>query len=76
VTRPPYAPGDAVRVLHSCAGRGTELASLTVEWCKPLATNGRYRIRTTRCDGTPLEAEVGPDGRDDHGYIEPDRGAA
>lgn len=66
----PYRVGDPISVLHSC-GHGTELATLTVERVKALAVNGRWRITTTRCDGTPLEVEVGRDGRDVHGYARP-----
>ncbi|MCV2395953.1 hypothetical protein OEB99_16680 [Actinotalea sp. M2MS4P-6] len=71
--RAPYATGDPVQVLHSCAGRGTELATFTVERVKPLATNGRWRVTTTRCDGTQLDIEVGPDGRDRNDYARPGR---
>lgn len=67
---PPYAPGDRVRVLHSCAGRGTELATMTVERVVPLNTAGAWRVETTRCDGTPLHAVVDSRGRDRHGYVE------
>lgn len=68
--RAPYAPGDRVRVLHSCAGRGTELATMTVERVVPLNTAGEWRVETTRCDGTALHAVVDARGRDRHGYVE------
>lgn len=70
----PYAPGDPVRVMHDCATHGgTELATFTVERIKALATNGQYRLTTTRCDGTQLDVEVDQRGRDRHGYVEPAR---
>lgn len=75
----PYRPGDQIRVLHSCVdahGGGTALAVMTVEACKALAANGRWRVRTTRCDGSQLEAEVNVSGRDVHGYVEPVKGGA
>ena len=65
----PYVVGDRIDVLHSCEGAGTEVATLTVERVKALAVNGRWRISTTRCDGRPLEVEVGRDGRDRNGYV-------
>ena len=64
----PYRVGDPMRVLHSCDG-ATEIATLTVTHIKALATNGRWRVTTVRCNGTPLEVEVGSDGRDEHGYV-------
>lgn len=71
MTRAPYAPGDPVVILHDCAGHGTELATFTVERIKALAVNGRWRITTTRCDGTQLDTEVDATGRDRHGYTYP-----
>ena len=69
-TKAPYASGDKVRVLHSCEGRGTELATMTVERVVPLNENGYWRIETHRCDGTPLHAVVNRRGTDAHGYVE------
>lgn len=72
MTRAPYAPGDEVSVLHDCHdGHGTAIGTFTVERCKALAANGRWRVTTTRCDGTQLDVEVGADGRDVHGYVKP-----
>ena len=53
----PYAPGDTIRVLHTCAGHGPEYGTFTVERVRAL-TSGRYRVTTTRCDGTQMDVEV------------------
>ncbi len=76
MTRAPYSPGDPIQVLHSCAGRGTELGTFPVERCKALATNGRYRVTTTRCDGTQLDVEVNAAGVDRNQYANPGRKSA
>ncbi len=69
--RAPYAPGDRIAVLHSCAGRGTELAHMTIDRVVSLNDyRGRWRIETVRCDGSPLQAVVDSRGRDAHGYVE------
>jgi len=65
----PYRPGQHVMVLHSCEGRGTELAKMRIERVVPLNTNKRWRIEMHRCDGTPLAAVVDERGSDAHGYV-------
>ncbi|WP_372595689.1 hypothetical protein [Actinotalea sp.] len=70
-THAPYAPGDPITVLHHCATHGTEVATFPVERIKSLATNGQYRVTTTRCDGTQLDVEVNAAGVDRHGYVRP-----
>jgi len=67
----PYATGDTIRVWHTCAGHGPERAAFTVEHVRAL-TSGRYRITTTRCDGTQMDVEVDAQGRDyDDGDVLP-----
>jgi len=58
----PYAPGDTISVLHTCAGHGPEHGSFTVERVRAL-TSGRFRVTTTRCDGTQMDIEVDTQGR-------------
>jgi hypothetical protein len=71
--RAPYQAGDRVRVLHSCAGRGTELATFRLDRVVALNENNRWRIEMTRCDGTGMQAVVNERGLDKHGYVEPVR---
>lgn len=59
----PYAPGDTIRVWHTCGAHEPALGMFTVEWVKAL-TSGRFRVTTTRCDGTPMDVEVDAQGRD------------
>ena len=59
----PYAPGDTIRVWHTCAGHGPEHGTFAVEWVKAL-TSGHFRVTTTRCDGTQMDVEVDAQGRD------------
>jgi hypothetical protein len=68
--RAPYQPGDRVSVLHSCEGRGTELAVLSVDRVVALATNNTWRLEMRRCDGSGLHVTVDERGRDRHGYLE------
>jgi len=77
-TTAPYKVGDKIRVLHSCDhsahGGGTALATFTVERVTQINPDGygaRWRISTTRCDGSPLETTVRSDGRDVHDYVAP-----
>jgi len=53
----PYAPGDTIRVLHTCAGHKAARGTFTVERVKAL-TDGTFRVTTTRCDGTQMDVEV------------------
>ena len=71
--RAPYTPGDPIQILHMCATHGTELGTFTVERVKALATNGQYRVTTTRCDGTQLDVEVNAAGVDRNQYVHPGR---
>ena len=67
----PYATGDTIRVWHTCAGHEPAHGTFTVEFCKAL-TSGRYRVTTTRCDGTQMDVEVDAQGRDyDDGDVLP-----
>lgn len=59
----PYAPGDTIRVLHTCAGHKPVHGTFTVERVNAL-TSGRFRVTTTRCDGTQMDVEVDTQGRD------------
>lgn len=65
----PYAPGDTIRVWHTCAGHGPALGTFTVERVTAL-TNGQFRVTTTRCDGTQMDVEVDAQGRD-YDNVEP-----
>lgn len=70
--RPPDAPyraGDPISVEYHDDDRGTVLATLTVERCVALATNGRWRVTVRRLDGRLHDANVNADGTDDHGYV-------
>lgn len=72
MSRAPYRPGDRVRVLHDCAIHGTEARVVRVTDVVPLTPGGwgaRWRLRGTRCDGTPLEVTVDATGNDEHGYV-------
>lgn len=70
--RNPYRRGDQITVLHTCKHHGIALAVLDVGECKRLGEHStRWRVRATRCDGSPLELEVGQDGRDDEGLAAP-----
>ena len=67
----PYAPGDTIRVLHTCAGHGPDVFTFTVERVTAL-TSGTFRVTTTRCDGTQMDVEVDTQGRDyDDGDVLP-----
>ena len=59
----PYAPGDAIRVLHTCGAHEPALGTFTVERVKAMS-GGRFRVTTTRCDGTQMDVEVDAQGRD------------
>ena len=59
----PYAPGEPIRVWHTCAGHEAARKTFTVERVKAL-TDGTFRVTTTRCDGTQMDVEVDHHGRD------------
>ena len=70
----PYTAGDRARILHTCSDHGTCVAALPVE---RVTSQNHYRwawrIRATRCDGSPVEVVVDKTGHDAHGYVEPVR---
>lgn len=68
--RAPYAIGDRVRVLHTCAGHGTASGVFTIERVVPLNTNNRWRLEMRRCDGSAMHTVVNERGIDRHGYTE------
>ncbi len=46
--------GDKVRILHTCADHEPRDGTFAVERVTKL-TDGRVRLRMTRCDGSPME---------------------
>jgi len=70
-THNPYRPGSLVNVVHTCAHHGPATATLRVTAVKTLIEAHRWRLTMRRCDDTPLEVEVNPDGCDDDGYVAP-----
>jgi hypothetical protein len=63
----PYRPGDLIEVLYG-DDKGTALATIPVERCVALATNGRWRVTARRPDGKLHDVTVDADGNDLHGY--------
>lgn len=81
-TRAPYAPGDRVKALVMSRDGATCLATITIDTVRKLSADPRPRWRIggarpgtapadARNDCPRVEWEVGADGRDIHGYVEP-----
>lgn len=68
--RAPYAPGDRVAVIHTCAHHGTGMVVTPVLRVVALNENNRWRLEMRRCDGTGMHVVVNERGADRHGYLE------
>jgi len=57
---PPFAAGDKIAIPHTCTTHdGVTVGPLVVEKVTPMGgITGEWRVRATRCDGSPVEVEV------------------
>lgn len=59
------AVGDRFQVLHTCSDHlGGCVATFAAEDVTRLSDGHTYRVRSTRCDGSPIEFTVDAVGRD------------
>jgi hypothetical protein len=70
--RDPYRPGDLLTVLCQHADGGTCSAAVAALRVVPMG-DGTWRVETQRPGGGDIHVYVGADGRDRHGYVQPER---